>query len=177
VQLVLGLLPAAGAAAGAASLQLFATAAHLIKATPAAAAAAAAANRPGISSSIAYWQDAVAGSAHQLFSTALAAADALAVHPYAAAYQQLQQLLELEPIGSSSSSGGVAKHWLELSAADVFAAAAGRPAKRGPSSSSRLANMAAELKFGDRQVRCCAMCLAVAVMLCVLFCEQISHCY
>jgi hypothetical protein len=164
LQLVLGLLPAAGAAAGAASLQLFATAAHLVKATPAAAAAAAAGS--GLSSSSSSTagvlsssrQEVLAAAASQLFTTAVAAAGALATHPYAAAYQQLQQLLDLEPIGSSSSSGAAARHWLELSGADVFAAAAaGRPAKRGPSSSSRLANMAAELKFGDRQV--CIQCV------------------
>jgi hypothetical protein len=156
LQLVLSLLPAAGVAAGAASLQLFATAAHLVKATPAAAAAAGMGRGVGSNAELPKdsWQDAIAAAARQLFGTALAAANALTVHPYAAAYQQLQQLLELESIGSSSSSGAAAaRHWLELSAADVFAAAAGRPAKRGPSSSSRLANMAAELKFGDRQVR------------------------
>jgi hypothetical protein len=159
LQLVLGLLPAAGAAAGAASLQLFATAAHLVKATPAAAAGSglSSSSTAGVLSSSR--QDVLAAAASQLFGTAVAAAGALATHPYAAAYQQLQQLLDLEPIGScsSSSSGAAARHWLELSGADVFAAAAGRPAKRGPSSSSRLNNMAAELKFGDRQV--CIQCV------------------
>jgi hypothetical protein len=101
------------------------------------------------------WQ-CVSSTAGKLFATAAAAAAAMAAHPCGLAYQQLQELTELQhPSSSSSSSSGGVGYWLELSECDV---AGGRLNRKPPSSPVRLDSIAAELKFGDKQVcfwRCC----------------------
>jgi len=145
LQAVLRAVPAAGAAAGAGSLQLFSAASQLLKAAGEVAAQDSADAQP---SSL---LQAISSTAEQLFRAAGSAAAALAGHPCAVAYQQLQQLMELQPPGSSSSSSssGCVGFWLEVSACDV---ALGRPHQKPSSSAVRLDSISAELKYGDKQV-------------------------
>jgi hypothetical protein len=160
LQAVLQAVPSAGPCAGAAALQLYSAASHLLRLTghasndtPTAFAAAAAGSTPtaaaagdgqGLSQG-------VSRAAGQLFATAAAAAAALAVHPCGLAYQQLQELMDLQQPSSSSSSTAVG-YWLELSGCDV---SCGRLNRKPSNTPVRLDSIAAELKFGDKQVGAC----------------------
>jgi hypothetical protein len=170
---VLQAVPAAGPAAGSGSLQLFNAANQLLKFTglvggPVSVPTADAGQPPelqqqqqqpqsgGVDSQQQQQQlqllQAVGSTAGELFTTAAAAAAALAAHPCGLAYQQLQELLEFQSPSSSSSSSsgaGTVGHWLELSGCDV---ANGRLERKPPSSAVRLDSIAAELKYGDKQV-------------------------
>jgi hypothetical protein len=184
LQSVLAAALAAAPAAGAASLPLFSAAGQLLKTsstlkdTSSSSSSSSAGSRPGTVGPLAapgsagnssrggkgtakaakegqeLWQ-CVSSTAGELFATAAAAAAAMAAHPCGLAYQQLQELTELQHPSSSSSSSGVVGYWLELSECDV---AGGRLIRKAPSSAVRLDSIAAELKFGDKQV-----CLGIGV--------------
>jgi hypothetical protein len=152
---VLQAVPAAGPAAGAASLQLFYAANQLLKAishnsssSSSNSSSSSSSTPPPPGADMA--DDAVAATSGQLFTVAAAAAAALAAHPCAVAYQQLQQLMELQGPGtSSSSSSGAVGYWLELSPCDV---ASGGVHRKPPNTAIRLDGVAAEVRFGDKQV-------------------------
>ena len=183
LQSVLAAVPAAAPAAGAASLPLFSAAGQLLKTSSTlkdttSSSSSSADSRPGAVDPIAapgsagnssrggkgtakaakegqeLWQ-CVSSTAGELFATTAAAAAAMAAQPCGLAYQQLQELTELQHPSSSSSSSGVVGYWLELSECDV---AGGRLIRKAPSSAVRLDSIAAELKFGDKQV-----CLGIGV--------------
>jgi hypothetical protein len=148
LQVVLRLLPAAGPAAGVASLQLIATAGQLVKSL-----GHLGSKEVATSAGRKLWH-AVSVAAGQLFASAAAAGTVLAAHPCAAAYQQLQAVVDMQLPGGGGGAPGGAGYYLEVCAPDV---AAGRLSRKPPSNAVRLDSIAAELKFGDKQV-----CVSVA---------------